>query len=60
MICALDRAIISSPLGFLQGRYGTRSTAVVAVRPGGDVEFYEAYLETGVWKDHAIRYQIGR
>ncbi|CAA6670056.1 unnamed protein product [Spirodela intermedia] len=24
----------------------------------GDVEFYEAYLEMGVWKDHTIRYQI--
>ncbi|CAA7407091.1 unnamed protein product [Spirodela intermedia] len=41
-----------------RGRYGTRSTAVVAARPSGDVEFYEAYLEMGVWKDHTIRYQI--
>nr|CAD1830636.1 unnamed protein product [Ananas comosus var. bracteatus] len=41
-----------------QGRYGTRSTAVLSVTANGDVSFYEKYLEGGVWKDHTVEYHI--
>ncbi|XP_078437934.1 transport/golgi organization-like protein (DUF833) [Wolffia australiana] len=40
------------------GRYGTRSTTVVAAKPNGDLEFYETYIEMGEWKEHTIQFQI--
>uniref|UniRef100_A0A1D1XD83 Ser/Thr-rich protein T10 in DGCR region n=1 Tax=Anthurium amnicola TaxID=1678845 RepID=A0A1D1XD83_9ARAE len=40
------------------GRYGTRSTAVLAVKTNGKVDFYETYLEMGAWKEHTVQYRL--
>ncbi|XP_010539787.1 PREDICTED: transport and Golgi organization 2 homolog [Tarenaya hassleriana] len=45
---------VDTPLG----RYGTRSTAALAVRDTGEVVFYEKYLEKGEWKEHELSYFI--
>uniref|UniRef100_A0A1D1YCU7 Uncharacterized protein C22orf25 n=1 Tax=Anthurium amnicola TaxID=1678845 RepID=A0A1D1YCU7_9ARAE len=42
------------------GRYGTRSSAVLSVKTDGEVSFYEEYLEMDVWKEHTVKYQIGK
>lgn len=36
--------------------YGTRSMAIVAVQKNGQTNFYEKYLEDGVWKDHNLSF----
>ncbi|KAG0516335.1 hypothetical protein BDA96_10G353200 [Sorghum bicolor] len=41
-----------------QGLYGTRSTAVLSVNYDGEASLYEKYLESGIWKDHTVNYQI--
>ncbi|RRT59173.1 hypothetical protein B296_00046035 [Ensete ventricosum] len=41
-----------------QGQFGTRSTAALSVKTDGNSRFYEKYLEKGVWKDHAVSYNI--
>eukprot|EP00897_Mesotaenium_endlicherianum_P003552 jgi/Mesen1/3224/ME000187S02391 len=41
-----------------QGRYGTRSSAVLAVSHSGQVSFVEKYLEGGVWKDLKIEFML--
>lgn len=62
-ICSLDWEsklssifveVVDTPLGL----YGTRSTAALTVKAGGDVNFYEIYLESGKWKEHTENYQI--
>ncbi|XAR61535.1 hypothetical protein NMG60_11015987 [Bertholletia excelsa] len=40
------------------GRYGTRSTAVLTIKAGGEVNFHEIYLECEKWKEQTIKYQI--
>ncbi|KAM7258845.1 hypothetical protein ACFE04_014586 [Oxalis oulophora] len=45
---------VDTPLG----RYGTRSTAVLTVKAGGKVSFYEKYLEDNLWKEHTVNYGI--
>ncbi|CAD5173749.1 uncharacterized protein LOC135609879 [Musa acuminata AAA Group] len=41
-----------------QRQFGTRSTTALSVKTDGNVRFYEKYLEKGVWKDHAVSYNI--
>lgn len=45
---------IDTPLGC----YGTRSTAALTIRAGGEVSFYEIYLEKNVWKESTVNYRI--
>ncbi|KAE8662579.1 pentatricopeptide repeat-containing protein [Hibiscus syriacus] len=45
---------VDTPLGM----YGTRSTAALAIRAGGQVSFYENCLEEGVWFERTINYTI--
>lgn len=41
------------------GRYGTRSTAALTVKDGGEVSFYEVYLDSSnKWKEKNINYHI--
>ncbi|KAL7125543.1 hypothetical protein ABFS83_14G124600 [Erythranthe nasuta] len=40
------------------GRYGTRSSSGVVVNTRGEVSFYERSLETDVWKELTVNYQI--
>jgi len=42
----------------MQGLYGTRSTAALIVTSSEEVSFFEAYLEEGIWKEHAIDFHI--
>jgi uncharacterized protein with NRDE domain len=42
----------------VKGLYGTRSTAVLSVNYDGEASLYEKYLESGIWKDHTVSYQI--
>ncbi|XVE94405.1 hypothetical protein REPUB_Repub02eG0005800 [Reevesia pubescens] len=61
-ICALDWEFnlssifveVDTPLGL----YGTRSTAALTIRAGGEVGFYEKYLEKDVWLERTINYHI--
>lgn len=43
-----------------QGRYGTRSTAALTVTDGGEVNFYEMYLESEKWREQTVTYQIAK
>ncbi|KAL6011955.1 hypothetical protein ACLOJK_002421 [Asimina triloba] len=45
---------VDTPLG----RCGTRSTAAVFLNAGGEISFYEQYLEKGIWKEHTLKYEI--
>ncbi|GAV88748.1 NRDE domain-containing protein [Cephalotus follicularis] len=45
---------MDSPLG----RYGTRSTSAVSVKPSGEVCFYERRLENDLWKEQTITFQV--
>lgn len=45
---------VDTPLG----KYGTRSTAALTVRAGGEASFYEIYLEGNEWKQHTLSYYI--
>ncbi|OMO54555.1 hypothetical protein COLO4_36415 [Corchorus olitorius] len=45
---------VETPLGL----YGTRSTAALTICPGGEVSFYDKYLENSVWKERTINYHI--
>lgn len=61
-ICSLDWEYDLSPI-FVEvetplGLYGTRSSAAVIVRWNGEVNFFEAYLDDGVWKEHVIDFHI--
>uniref|UniRef100_A0A1D1YB31 DEAD-box ATP-dependent RNA helicase 22 n=1 Tax=Anthurium amnicola TaxID=1678845 RepID=A0A1D1YB31_9ARAE len=59
----ISRALSSVSLdrpSLIQGRYGTRSSAVLSVKTDGEVSFYEEYLEMDVWKEHTVKYQIGK
>ncbi|KAJ1411369.1 Transport and Golgi organization protein 2 [Sesbania bispinosa] len=61
-ICSLDLEYNLSPI-FVEveippGSYGTRSSAALFVRSIGEVSFFEAYLEDGVWKEHVIDFHI--
>ncbi|KAJ0966757.1 hypothetical protein J5N97_023674 [Dioscorea zingiberensis] len=40
------------------GLFGTRSSAVLAVKTDGEVSFYEKYLENGAWKEHNVQYHV--
>ncbi|XP_010918279.2 uncharacterized protein [Elaeis guineensis] len=40
------------------GRCGTRSMAAVSVKTNGEVNFYEKYLESSLWKEHNFQYCI--
>lgn len=42
----------------IQGLYGTRSTAALTIHAGGEVAFYEKYLEKDMWKERTINYHI--
>uniref|UniRef100_A0A5B6YTA6 Transport and Golgi organization 2 homolog n=1 Tax=Davidia involucrata TaxID=16924 RepID=A0A5B6YTA6_DAVIN len=61
-ICSLDWEFnlssifveVDTPLG----HFGTRSTAALTVRAGGEVSFYEIYLESEKWKEQTVKYQI--
>ncbi|KHG30153.1 Ser/Thr-rich T10 in DGCR region [Gossypium arboreum] len=61
-ICALDMEFnlssifveMDTPLGL----YGTRSTAAMTVGAGGEVSFYDKYLEKGVWFERTVNYHI--
>ncbi|EOY15289.1 Ser/Thr-rich protein T10 in DGCR region [Theobroma cacao] len=61
-ICALDWEFnlssifveVDTPLGL----YGTRSTAALTIHAGGEVAFYEKYLEKDMWKERTINYHI--
>ena len=41
----------------VKGLYRTRSTAVLSVNYDDEASLYE-YLESGIWKDHTVNYQI--
>ncbi|XP_060961595.1 uncharacterized protein LOC133031865 isoform X1 [Cannabis sativa] len=43
---------------YLQGRYGTRSTAALTAKTNGEVTFYETYLDKDMWKEQTVSYQI--
>ncbi|XP_059630350.1 uncharacterized protein LOC132273413 [Cornus florida] len=45
---------VDTPLG----RCGTRSTTALTVKAGGEVNFYELYLESEKWKEHTFNYRI--
>nr|KJB22551.1 hypothetical protein B456_004G053800 [Gossypium raimondii] len=59
-ICALDMEFILSSI-FVEmdtplGLYGTRSTAAMTVGAGGEISFYDEYLEKGVWFERTVNY----
>uniref|UniRef100_A0A0A9H2L1 Uncharacterized protein n=1 Tax=Arundo donax TaxID=35708 RepID=A0A0A9H2L1_ARUDO len=41
-----------------QARYGTRSMAALAAKLDGEVTFYERYLESNLWKENLVQFQI--
>ncbi|KAF6154375.1 hypothetical protein GIB67_026831 [Kingdonia uniflora] len=41
-----------------EGRYGTRSTALLCVKASGEVSFYEKYIEKGKWIEHTVDFTI--
>ncbi|XP_072995578.1 uncharacterized protein [Typha latifolia] len=41
-----------------EGHYGTRSTDALSVNSNGNVNFYEKYIDSGVWKDLTVEYHI--
>ena len=43
---------------YLQGRYGTRSSAALIAKTNGEVTFYETYLDKDTWKEQTINYRI--
>ncbi|KAB2015820.1 hypothetical protein ES319_D08G053000v1 [Gossypium barbadense] len=61
-ICDLDMEFnlssifveMDTPLGL----YGTRSTAAITVGAGGEISFYDEYLEKGVWFERTVNYHI--
>ncbi|XP_061351150.1 uncharacterized protein LOC133296215 [Gastrolobium bilobum] len=61
-VCSLDWEFnlssifveVETPLGL----FGTRSSAALIVRLSGEVSFFEAYLDDGVWKEHVIDFHI--
>ncbi|XP_057469570.1 uncharacterized protein LOC130758618 isoform X2 [Actinidia eriantha] len=61
-ICSPDWELSLSSIlveaGTPQGRYGTRSTAVLTVSAGGEVSFHQIYLQRGEWREQTIKYQI--
>ncbi len=44
----------------VQGPYGTRSTAALAIKASGEVSFYETYLDKETWKEKTVNYRIQR
>ncbi|KAG5542753.1 hypothetical protein RHGRI_015762 [Rhododendron griersonianum] len=63
-ICSLDWELSLSSI-FVEvdtplGRYGTRSTAALTVTDGGEVNFYEMYLESEKWREQTVTYQIAK
>lgn len=48
----------SSQVFYEQGNYGTRSTSGLSVMAGGEISFYQKYLEEEMWKEHTVTYQI--
>jgi uncharacterized protein with NRDE domain len=50
--------ILSPNSVLVKGLYGTRSTAALSVSYDGEASLYEKYLESGIWKDHTVNYQI--
>ncbi|MED6132886.1 hypothetical protein PIB30_022965 [Stylosanthes scabra] len=61
-ICSLDWELnlssifveIQTPLGV----YGTRSSAALVIRSSGEANFFEEYLDDGIWKEHVIDFYI--
>ncbi|KAL9225707.1 hypothetical protein vseg_001600 [Gypsophila vaccaria] len=47
---------VDTPLGY----YGTRSTAAITVSTNGEVNFYETYLENGLWQEKTVNYSIDK
>ncbi|KAH9624594.1 hypothetical protein KSS87_002810, partial [Heliosperma pusillum] len=47
---------VDTPLGY----YGTRSTAAITMLANGEVNFYETYLENGLWQEKTINYRIDK
>lgn len=45
-------------LYYVQGLYGTRSSAALTVKSSGHVSFYELYLDGHMWKEHVIDFHI--
>jgi len=45
---------------YMQGVYGTRSSAALTVKSSGEASFYELYLEDTKWKEHVIDFHIGK
>lgn len=43
---------------YMQGPYGTRSSAALIVTSSEEVSFFEAYLDEGMWKEHVIDFHI--
>ncbi|KAL6651205.1 hypothetical protein ACP70R_010130 [Stipagrostis hirtigluma subsp. patula] len=41
-----------------QARYGTRSMAALAAKLDGEVTLYERYLESNLWKENIVQFQI--
>jgi uncharacterized protein with NRDE domain len=44
----------------VQGPYGTRSTAALAIKASGEVSFYKTYLDKETWKEKTVNYRIQR
>ncbi|KAF0891210.1 hypothetical protein E2562_009395 [Oryza meyeriana var. granulata] len=41
-----------------QARYGTRSMAAIAMKFNGEVIFYERYLESNLWKENLMQFEL--
>ncbi|EAY95180.1 hypothetical protein EE612_024944 [Oryza sativa] len=41
-----------------QARYGTRSMTALAVKFNGEVTFYERYLESNLWKENLMQFEL--
>lgn len=57
---SLSSIILLTISSDVQGPYGTRSTAALAVKASGEVCFYEIYLDKDTWKEKTVNYHIQR
>lgn len=54
----VPNSLIYLTIFYAQGRYGTRSTSVISVKTSGEVRFFESHLESNLWKEQTVTYQV--
>lgn len=55
---SVPNSLIYLTIFYAQGRYGTRSTSVISVKTSGEVRFFESHLESNLWKEQTVTYQV--